>query len=80
MADARRRALAVCAAPHGEHDAASAAAMAAHHAAPPSPPLATPDPLTEGLLRGFLDHTTRPAGDAPPRQDAISGAEIGTCK
>ena len=71
--------LAARSAPPGDHDAAEAAAMVAHphHAAPASPSLATPDFFAKGLLRSFRDHA-RPAGVAPPGQDAASGVERST--
>ena len=39
--------------PAMEHDAAEAEAMAEHYAAPAGPVLPQPDPLAQGLARGF---------------------------
>lgn len=38
------------------HDAGEAEAMAAFYAAPAGPVLPQPDPMAEGLLRGFRAH------------------------
>ena len=59
--------------PAADHDAGERAAVAAHYAEPPAegrPPAVRPDPLRDGLFRGF--HAHRPAWDAMPH-----GAERG---
>ncbi|WP_458094742.1 hypothetical protein [Roseomonas sp. WA12] len=45
-----------------DHDEAEARAMAEHYAASVVPDPAEPDPLRDGLLRGFHEHRARLTG------------------